>query len=172
MPRFVRLGLVSFRNHVSVIKMKALFRILALPMLFAVFGSGCATHRHVPRPRRPADTVMRMEVTGYCDCQICCNWKRSWWRLGRPVIASGPDRGKPKVVGLTASGTMARPGTVAADTSVLPFGTVVHVPGYGWGIVEDRGGAIKGHKLDLFYKSHRQALQWGRQHVNVMVWRP
>ena len=43
---------------------------------------------------------------------------------------------------MTASGTRARHGTLAADTSVLPFGTVVEVPGYGFGRVEDRGGAI------------------------------
>lgn len=76
------------------------------------------------------------------------------------------------MVGQTASGTMARPGTVAADTRVLPFGTLVYVEGYGWGRVEDRGGAIRGNKLDLFFRSHRQALEWGRQHHQVQVWLP
>lgn len=140
--------------------------------LMLLGGGGCATRRHFSVPRRQPDTVMRMEVTGYCDCGICCNWKRSWFGLGRPVIASGPDRGKPKAVGITASGTRARPGTVAADTTVLPFGTIVHVPGYGYGRVEDRGGAIKGRKLDLFFNTHRQALEWGRQHHDVRVWYP
>ncbi len=59
-------------------------------------------------------------------------------------------------------------GTIAADTRYHPFGTRMYVPGYGWGIVEDRGGAIKGQKrLDLFYKSHAKALQWGRRNVDV-----
>lgn len=115
---------------------------------------------------------MRMEVTGYCHCGICCNWRRSWFGLGRPVIASGPERGKPKAVGITASGTRVRPGTVAADTSVLPFGTIVHVPGYGWGRVEDRGGAIRGQKLDLYFRTHARANQWGRQHHDVRIWLP
>jgi 3D (Asp-Asp-Asp) domain-containing protein len=134
-------------------------------------GTGCAT-RHFQRPRGRPDTVMRMEVTGYCPCGICCGWKRSWFGLGPPVVASGPQKGQRKIVGQTAWGTRARPGTVAADTSVLPFGTIVYVEGYGWGRVEDRGGAIKGNKLDLFYRSHRQALEWGRQQKQVQVWYP
>ncbi len=115
---------------------------------------------------------MQMEVTGYCPCGICCGWKRSWFGLGPPVFASGPQKGQRKIVGQTASGTQARPGTVAADTTVLPFGTIVYVEGYGWGRVEDRGGAIKGNKLDLFFRSHRQALEWGRQQKTVQVWLP
>lgn len=34
--------------------------------------------------------------------------------------------------------------------------------------VEDRGGAIKGpYRIDLYYKSHQEALQWGRRKVQV-----
>jgi len=63
-----------------------------------------------------------------------------------------------------------RDGTIAADTRYYPFGTRMYVPGYGYGVVEDRGGAIKGPKrLDLFFSSHSDALQWGRQHVNVTI---
>ena len=63
-----------------------------------------------------------------------------------------------------------RDGTVAADTKHHPFGTRFYIPGYGYGRVEDRGGAIKGkHRLDVFYKSHDDALQWGRRKVRVRV---
>lgn len=59
-------------------------------------------------------------------------------------------------------------GTIAADTKYIPFGTRMYIPGYGWGVVEDRGGAIKGPKrLDLYYRSHQKALQWGRRNVEV-----
>ncbi len=71
--------------------------------------------------------------------------------------------------GETASGTKAKPGTIAADTSVFPFGTRMRIPGYGDGVVEDRGGAIEGGKIDLFFKSHKEALEWGRQTVTVEV---
>ncbi len=59
-------------------------------------------------------------------------------------------------------------GTIAADTRYNPFGTRMYIPGYGYGVVEDRGGAIKGAKrLDLYYDSHNEALQWGRKKVKV-----
>jgi 3D (Asp-Asp-Asp) domain-containing protein len=61
-------------------------------------------------------------------------------------------------------------GTIAADTRYYPFGTRMYIPGYGWGVVEDRGGAIKGeNRLDIFYNSHAEALQWGRRNVRVII---
>lgn len=111
-----------------------------------------------------------MEITGYCPCGECCNWHRNW--LFTPVVASGPHKGDRKKVGMTASGTKARPGTIAADTSIFPFGTIMYIPGYGYGRVEDRGGDIKGYHLDLFFRDHDDALHWGRVRKYVKVWLP
>jgi len=55
---------------------------------------------------------------------------------------------------------------------VYPFGTVFYIEGYGYGRVEDRGGAIKGERIDLFFLSHRRALRWGRRTVRAKVWLP
>ena len=61
-------------------------------------------------------------------------------------------------------------GTIAADTKYYPFGTRMKVPGYGWGTVTDRGGAIKGpDRIDLFFNSHQDALEWGRRKVKVQI---
>lgn len=61
-------------------------------------------------------------------------------------------------------------GTIAADTRYHAFGTRMYVPGYGWGVVEDRGGAIKGPtRIDLYYRDHDDALAWGRQFVQVTI---
>lgn len=61
-------------------------------------------------------------------------------------------------------------GTIAADTDHYPFGTEIYVPGYGWGVVEDRGSAIQGaNRLDIYYRSHRTALQWGRKTVETTI---
>ena len=61
-------------------------------------------------------------------------------------------------------------GTIAADTRHYPFGTRMYVPGYGWGRVEDRGGAIKGPtRIDLFFDSHQDALHWGRRKLPVQI---
>ena len=61
-------------------------------------------------------------------------------------------------------------GTIAADTAYYPFGTRMYIPGYGWGMVEDRGGAIKGPtRIDLYYDSHQDALIWGRRKLKVII---
>lgn len=95
-----------------------------------------------------------MEVTAYCPCQKCCG---------------------PQASGITASGLpVSHNGGrfVAADTSILPFGSRVWIPGYHDDNpvpVIDRGGAIKGNRLDVYFPSHQQALQWGRQWLLVAV---
>ena len=111
---------------------------------------------------------MLIETTGYCDCGKCCGWERNWWF--RPVYSYGPNKGKPKKVGICADGTEAVYGTVAADTDYYPFGTLFYIPGYGYGRVHDRGGAIKGpRRLDLFFESHEEALEWGRKRLPVRI---
>ena len=111
-----------------------------------------------------------MTVTAYCDCKVCTGWERNW-RL-QPVFASGPNKGERKKVGVTATGTKARRGTIAADTSRYPFGTRMKVPGYGKGTVEDVGSAIKGEHIDLFFKDHKDAQRWGVRKLIVTVWLP
>jgi 3D (Asp-Asp-Asp) domain-containing protein len=86
---------------------------------------------------------------------------------GHAVTAAG----RPKVVGMTASGRAARHGAIAADASV-PFGAGVYVPGYGSGFVLDRGGAITGDHLDVFFARHDDALEWGRRELGVTLWLP
>ena len=142
--------------------------ILASAVLLLL--AGCATGPHPPRGGGQP-IVRDLMTTGYCKCGKCCNWKRNWYF--RPVVASGPNEGKPKKVGQTASGRKAKPHeTIAADTAYYPLGTVIYVPGWGYGKVEDRGGAIKGDHIDLFFKSHQQALNWGRRTKSVKIWKP
>ena len=135
----------------------------------AIGSKGCQTFTY---PINPGERIVLMEVTAYDSGQKSCNWKYD--ANGRPVIASGPDAGKPKIIGQTASGEQASKGTIAADTRYYPFGTIMHVPGYGYGVVQDRGGDIKGpHRIDLWYPSEREALKWGRRkNVSVTVRKP
>jgi 3D (Asp-Asp-Asp) domain-containing protein len=115
--------------------------------------------------------VVVMEATAYCACKACCGWKRKYGCcLGPAVHTRGPQKGERKKVGITADGSKAKEGTLAADTSRYPFGTIMYVPGYGWGEVHDRGSAIKGNRLDLFFSSHKKALEWGRRAVEVKVY--
>lgn len=72
---------------------------------------------------------------------------------------------------MTASGKRVYVGGIAADLRVLPFGSLVRIPGYNGGepcTVIDTGGAIRGNKIDIFLWSAREAIHWGRRR-NVRV---
>jgi 3D (Asp-Asp-Asp) domain-containing protein len=145
--------------------------ILSLAVLATFILGGCSLffRNEEILPGGPIrGRYVRMEATAYCPCSLCCSWKLN--KFGRPVISAGPDRGKPKAVGIAANGNRARPGTLAADTRYYPMGTVFYIPGYGYGVVEDRGGDIRGrHRLDLFYNTHKEARNWGRKKLYVVV---
>jgi len=142
-----------------------------LALVLVIIILACSSCQTIKPPRNAVRQQVVMETTGYCKCGQCCNWKRNW--LLRPVIAAGPSKGQPKKVGQTASGRKAKAHrTIAADTSRYPFGTVMYVPGWGYGVVEDRGSAVKGDHIDLFFGSHGEALRWGRRKKQVTVWTP
>ncbi len=163
----------TFFNMVNAVAQRVL-AVIALVAIAAgaVLMEGCAVYRGHPNIDGRRQRTVAMEVTGYDSGPGSCNWTRD--RRGRPVIASGPNKGKPKIIGQTASGGIAKKGTIAADTSYYPFGTIMYVPGYGWGTVEDRGGDIKGpNRLDLWFSSEREARKWGRRkNVRVTVYLP
>ena len=74
--------------------------------------------------------------------------------------------------GRTASGFNTRPGMIAADPTVLPLGTVVHLRAgryTGTYTVMDTGGRIKGRLVDVYVPTHREALEFGRQKVKIKV---
>lgn len=127
--------------------------------------SGCAG---IQPPPGVAPVEKALVVSGYCRCGKCCGWERNWF--GRPIFTSGPKKGQVKQVGVTSSGAHARYGTIAADISKYPYGTVMYVEGYGYGRVEDTGGEIKGDRIDLYFGSHRRAEAWGRKTMRVKVW--
>jgi 3D (Asp-Asp-Asp) domain-containing protein len=94
-----------------------------------------------------------MLVTAYCPCAKCCG---------------------SHAVGLTASGRpiSAANGHFVAASAEIPFGARVTVPGYDRGRpvpVLDRGGAIKGARLDVFFATHDEARAWGRRWVLVTL---
>jgi len=70
---------------------------------------------------------------------------------------------------ITASGKPTTPDvTVAADPS-LPFGTWLYIQDIGWRRVDDRGGAIKGKRIDICVKTQKEALRFGRRKVIVVI---
>ena len=83
--------------------------------------------------------MVQFKVTGYCPCKKCCG-----------------NNG-----GVTASGKKPTPNHTIAAPKNYPFGTKIVLDGYGTFYVEDRGGAIKNNRLDRFFATHQEALNWG-----------
>lgn len=103
--------------------------------------------RSVPLSTIEQVKKVEMEVTAYCGCENCCG--------------SHAD-------GITASGYKLQNGDkIIAAPKSIPFGTKIYIPGYGLATVEDRGGSIKGNRLDVYFQTHQEALEWGRRIVIV-----
>jgi 3D (Asp-Asp-Asp) domain-containing protein len=106
------------------------------------------------RAIRPARTI-RMTVTAYSPDEKSC----------------GPD-----ARGITSSLHHVKTNAMklaAADSRVLPLGSMITVPGYDSGNIVpvlDRGGAIKGNKLDVLFPTDAAARKWGVKTLNVVVW--
>lgn len=75
--------------------------------------------------------------------------------------------------GITATGfdLRANPGAkvIAVDPRVIPLGTKVYVEGYGYAVAADTGGAIKGHKIDVFFPTKAEAFRWGVRKVKIKI---
>jgi 3D (Asp-Asp-Asp) domain-containing protein len=71
--------------------------------------------------------------------------------------------------GRTATGVPARYGVAAVDPTVIPLGTRLYIPGYGYAVAADTGGAIVGDRIDLCFDTGQQALDYGRQSVTIYV---
>lgn len=73
-----------------------------------------------------------------------------WATSYSPSRAGVPD--DYEYFGITASGKPLRKGLVAIDRSLIPFGTQMYVPGYGFAEAADTGGGVKGLWIDLGYE--------------------
>lgn len=88
---------------------------------------------------------------------------RTKWRV-RVLVTSYCLRGH------TRSGTSVHWGAIAVDPRLIPMGSRIYVPRYGYGRAEDTGGAIRGHHIDTWMSSCRAALRSTR-HETITVYR-
>lgn len=58
---------------------------------------------------------------------------------------------------------------IAVDPSIIPLGSKVYVEGYGYAVAADKGGAIRGNKIDVFFPSTSDAYRWGVKRVKVRI---
>ena len=89
---------------------------------------------------------VKFVATGYCNCSKC-----------------GGGSGR------TAMGTIPQANRTVAMPKGYSFGTKIEIQDMGTYIVEDRGGAIKGNKIDIYFNSHKEALNFGKRTVYLRV---
>lgn len=88
------------------------------------------------------------KLTAYCACPQCCGeWSD----------------------GVTYTGTTATAGrTIAVDPDVIPLGSTVYINGTPY-IAEDIGGAIEGNRIDVYFPSHQDAIEFGVQYAEISI---
>jgi 3D (Asp-Asp-Asp) domain-containing protein len=72
----------------------------------------------------------------------------------------------------TATGVEPKHGVIAVDPKVIKLGSKVYVEGYGYAIAADTGGAIRGNRIDVFFPTLRQCINWGRKAIRIYVLKP
>ena len=90
----------------------------------------------------------------------------------RTMSATAYTTGHDGVGTRTASGTAVHVGTVAVDKSVIPLGTRMYIVAgskvvYGLAVAEDTG--VKGNKIDLYYDTYDECIQFGRRTCTVYI---
>lgn len=128
------------------------YLVLCGALFFCIASPAFARRKHTaaiaaPAPMgkgRPASMVMRMPATAYTAYCGGCS-------------------------GRTALGRQAGYGIVAVDPRVIPLRTRLYIPGYGYAVAGDTGGAIRGSRIDLGFNTYRDARQFGRRDVTVYL---
>ena len=85
------------------------------------------------------------------------------------VEATAYSSAEPGLNAYTALGTICQRGVIATDPSIIPLGTRVFIPGYGYAVAEDTGGAIVGHKIDVAFDSVAECFEFGRQIIDIYI---
>ena len=141
---------VKYQNDVEIEKSVISEVVIQEPVNKIVQVNRKATSRSSTLPRTSSSSASTggtvYKITAYCPCSKCCG----------------------KTTGRTASGTKAIAGRTVAASSKFAFGTKLNIGGHVY-TVEDRGGAVKGNKIDIFVNSHAEALAWGVRYLNVSV---
>ncbi len=121
--------------------MEILSRVMTL---FAIYH--CCTNAFCNTTELKNWKSLKVLATAYCPCKKCCGKYAD---------------------GVTAIGKNALTKGIAVDKKIIPLRSLVQVPGYGTVMADDVGGAIKKKHIDIRFKSHQEALNWGRKYIVV-----
>ena len=142
---------VKYQNNTQIDKIKISEEIVEEPVdkivqiKSAVVSSRASTTSRTSQ-NNSGSTVKIYKVTAYCSCAKCCG----------------------KTNGITSSGKKATSGRTIAAPASFAFGTKVLINGKEY-VVEDRGGAIRGNRIDVYMNSHSAAMAWGVKYLPVEI---
>lgn len=119
-------------------------------------GSSGGSGGGVSKPNRPVNPPSNIESPKDIDPARISKTKvmnaTAYTHTGRP----------------TASGVMPSRGTIAVNTSEIPMGTKLYIPGYGMGVAQDTG-RLGSNTIDLFMDTYNECIGWGRKSVTVYI---
>lgn len=143
---------VKYQNDTEIEKTQISEKIIKQPVnkivqVQKVVTSRAGTTRTASETTQASSGTAIYKITAYCPCSKCCGKYAN---------------------GYTASGTKATAGRTLAASSKFSFGTKLSINGKTY-VVEDRGGAIKGNKIDMYVNTHSEALAWGVRYLPVEV---
>ena len=108
----------------------------------------------ITEPQKEVIYLGEFKLTAYCSCEKCCGN----WAFDRP---DGVVYG--------ASGNELKSGySIAVDPSVIPYGTEVVINGVTYR-ADDCGGAIKGNRIDVYFDTHEEALEFCVKYADVFM---
>lgn len=94
-----------------------------------------------------ASLLGTFKVTAYCHCEKCCGKSNGITATGSKVCANR---------------------TIAVDPKIIPLGSQIMIDGQIY-IAEDVGGAIKGNRIDMYFPTHQEALDFGVQYKQISI---
>lgn len=109
----------------------------------------------------PAPTPPVSAATSDPGGEIECAQTLRVWATWYTAATSGGS-------GITKTGTPVYKGIIATDPSVIPLGTEMYVPGYGFGTAADTGGGIIGNMIDLGYGPN-DIVGWRTGYVDICI---
>lgn len=108
-----------------------------------------ATKPEIKKEKKPVWKLLgTFNVSAYCPKNCCCGRFADY---------------------RTATMTNALTKGIAVDPSKIKLGSTLFIRGYGIAIADDVGGKIKGNKIDLRFRTHKEALNFGRKYLKVYI---
>lgn len=110
-------------------------------------GRELVSEEYVP----PSDTVVAVGTKLLPNQLLLADGSAITYLESLTLLASWYNAASSGGDGITATGLPLDVGIVAVDPRVIPLGTRLYIPGYGYALAADTGGAIVGNMIDLGY---------------------